>query len=132
MDAANQVVAVQEMYAAFERGDIATITTKLTEDVKWSVHLDPSIPWSGDFSSRTRVPDFFNAIYANVDVVEFEPCEYVAQGDTVVSTGTFTCRVHATGKTANMPWVFVWKFRDDKVLSYEQFAAPGLAEAFAE
>ena len=77
-------------------------------------------------------PDFGNqpSIGVNVDVLAFEPGEFVAQGDTVVSMGTFRAKVRATGKTADSPWIFIWKFGGGKVKSYEQFHDPALAAAF--
>jgi ketosteroid isomerase-like protein len=30
-----------------------------------------------------------------------------------------------------MTWVYIWKLRDGKVYSYDQFNDPGLAQAFA-
>jgi ketosteroid isomerase-like protein len=65
-----------------------------------------------------------------MDVEGFEPQEWVASGDMVVSIGEFACRVRATGKRARTRWVYIWKFREEKVCSYEQFHDPALAEAF--
>jgi len=44
--------------------------------------------------------------------------------------GGYGCTVNATGKKALTPWVFIWKLRDGKVTSYEQFHDPALADAF--
>jgi ketosteroid isomerase-like protein len=77
-----------------------------------------------------RIPDFFEAIFQSVDVDAFEPNEWIADGDVVVSLGEFECRVRATGKRSRTRWVFIWKFRDAKISSYEQFHDPALAAAF--
>jgi uncharacterized protein len=124
------IETIQEMYAAFGRADVPFILEGLTDDVKWVSHFDPIVPWSGDFSGKDRVKGFFEAIFQSVDVEGFEPQEWVASGDTVVSIGEFACRVRATGKRARTRWVFIWKFREEKVCSYEQFHDPALAEAF--
>lgn len=88
------------------------------------------MPWHGDYQGKGAVPKFFEAIAHTVDVKAFEPGEFVAQGDTVVSTVHFGCRVRATGRDASTRWVFLWKFRDGRVESYEQFHDPALAAAF--
>src|SRR5207253_864845 len=106
------------------------IVDKLTDDVQWVSHLDPIVPWAGDFSGKQRVPRFFENIYSSVEVLSFEPQEFVAQGDVVVSIGTFGCRSNATGKSANTRWVFIWKFANGKVSSYEQFHDIAIADAF--
>ncbi len=121
---------IQSLYAAFSRGDVQTILDGLTPDVHWHSYIEPVIPWSGDFSTQAQVPKFFQAISENVDVLGFEPTEFVSEGDTIVSFGEFSCRVRSTGKSATTKWVFIWKFRGDKVCSYEHFQSPGLAPAF--
>ena len=92
--------------------------------------MDPIVPWSGDFSGKSRVPKFFEGIFNSVTVELFDPTEFIAQGDVVVSIGTFGCRVNATGKSSHTRWVFIWRFRDGKVSSYEQFHDNKIAETF--
>lgn len=87
-------------------------------------------PRGGDFSSTARVPLFFQAIDDNVEVLGFEQTESVSEGDTVVSLGTFSCRANTTGKSATTKWVFIWKFRDGRVVSYEQFHDGSIADIF--
>lgn len=122
------VETIQQIYAAFGRGDIPYILDQLSPAVEWLCHFDPIVPWGGDFSGR--VGDFFSAIDNSVDVLSFEPGEYVSQGDTVVSTGTFGCRAKSTGKSAKTKWVFIWKLAGSKVTSYEQFHDPAIAGIF--
>jgi ketosteroid isomerase-like protein len=124
------VERIQDIYAAFGRGDVGHIVGQLSDDVRWVTHLEPEVPWSGDFSGKASVPRFFEAIFGSVDVLSFTPREFVAQGDTVVSLGEFGCRVRATGKQALTPWVFVWKLREGRIASYEQFHAPEISAAF--
>jgi uncharacterized protein len=125
-----QVRTIQEIYGAFRRGDIASIIGQLTDDVVWVTHFEPIVPWAGDYSGKDNVPRFFQAITDSVDVEAFEPDEFVAQGDTVVSLGMFACRVRATGKSARTRWAFIWKFRDGRISSYEQFHDPAISAAF--
>ena len=121
---------IQDMYAAFGRGDVAFIVNQLTDDIRWFTHVDSIVPWAGDFSGKDRVPAFFDAIFKNVDTELFEPGEFIVQGDTIVSLGEYGCRVHRTGKHSRSRFAFIWKFRDGKVCSYEQFIGPELAAAF--
>jgi uncharacterized protein len=109
---------------------VAFIIGQLTEDVRWVSHFDAIVPWAGDFSGKDQIRLFFERIFQSVDVEAFEPKEWVAEGDTVVSLGEFGCCVRGTGKKARTRWVFIWKFRDGKICSYEQFHGPALAAAF--
>jgi ketosteroid isomerase-like protein len=127
---ATNVQAVNDIYAAFGRGDIPFIMGKLTDDVQWHTHLESNVPWAGDYSTKGRIPGFFNAIFASVDVLGFEPQEMMAVDDTVVSMGTFACRSKETGKETNTRWIFVWKFKDGLISSYEQFHDPVISSIF--
>jgi uncharacterized protein len=124
------VKTIQDLYAAFGRGDVDFIVSKLAYGVRWVSHFESIVPWSGDFSGKERIPKFFEAIFQSVDVEAFEPKEWVSDGDVVVSLGEFGCRVRATGKRSRTRWVFIWKFHEGKIASYEQFHDPALAAAF--
>src|SRR5262249_30020346 len=96
MSEQQNIQAIQAIYAAFNRVDIGYILDQLSDDVKWETHFDPVVPWGGDFSGRGNVSRFFEAIARSVDVNSFEPMEFIAQGNKVVSLGTFGCTVRAT------------------------------------
>jgi uncharacterized protein len=130
MSEQQNVERVGKIYEAFGRGDVGYILDQLADDVRWQTHLQPEVPWSGDYSGKGKVGKFFEAIANSVDVTAFRPGEFVAQGDSVVSVGEFGCRVRASGKSALTRWVFLWKFRDGRVASYEQFHDPAIAAAF--
>jgi ketosteroid isomerase-like protein len=121
---------INEIYAAFGRGDVQAILDRLTDDCLWITHLEECVPWAGDYSGKATVPGFFSAIFDSVDVLGFQPTEFISEGDTVVSLGTFACRSKATGKSTETRWIFVWKVRNGLVCSYEQFHDPRLAQAF--
>jgi len=58
-----KTAAVQRLYAAFGRGDIAGVLAELAEDVDWAAEAAGSgAPWYGAFRGRAAVPDFFAAI----------------------------------------------------------------------
>lgn len=123
------IQVIQDIYAAFGRGDVAHIASQLTDDVTWHTHMDPVVPWAGGYT-KANLPKFFDGIFSSMEVTVFEPQEWVAQGDTVVSLGRFGGNVHKTGKSFVTRWAFVWKLRDGKVSSYEQFHDPAIADNF--
>lgn len=132
MSESDNVARVVKIYEAFGRGDVPFIIEQLTDDVRWTTHFDPVVPWSGNYHGKAAVPGFFAALAGAGDVTAFNPAEFVSQADTVVSTGEFGIRAKATGKTSLTRWVFIWKFREGRVCSYEQFHDPAIADAFRE
>ena len=127
MSAEENVHAVEAIFEAFGRGDIPYILDQLTDDVHFVAHLDPSVPWSGAYSGKANVPGFFQALGSSVEVTGHPVNQLVAQGDTVVALGEVTFGVRSTGKTSSSSWVYIWKLRDGKVYSYDQFNDAGLA-----
>lgn len=121
---------IEAIFEAFGRGDIPFILDQLTDDVHFVAHLDPVVPWSGDFSGKANVPRFFEALGSSIEVGDHPVNELVAQGDTVVAIGDVNFRARETGKEGSSSWVYIWKLRDGKVCSYDQFNDSGLADAF--
>jgi ketosteroid isomerase-like protein len=130
MSEQDNVQSIIKVYEAFGRGDIPYILDQLTDDVRWVTHLDPIVPWSGKYQGKGDVLKFFSAINDSGETTAFTPSEFVAQGDTVVSFGEFGYKAKATGKSDLGAWVFIWKFRDGKISSYEQFHDAAIAGAF--
>lgn len=56
------VAAIGAIYEAFGRGDIPYIIDKLTDEVRWVSRFEPIVPRGGDYSGKTKVPAFFQAI----------------------------------------------------------------------
>lgn len=130
MSEQTNIERVVAIYQAFSRGDVGFIVEQLTPEVRWVSTLESIVPWSGTYVGQEEVPKFFAAIGAATEVHSFEWNEFVAQGDTVVSLGTFAGLVRSTGRVISTRWIFVWKFRDGKVTSYEQFHDGALASGF--
>lgn len=124
------VEQIKGVFAAFGRGDIPFILGQLADDVHWVSHLDEIVPWSGDYSGKGNVPKFFGALGGAIDVSAHPVHQLVAQGDTVVATGDVSFRVRASGKAGQSSWVYIWKLKDGRITSYDQFNDPGLAAAF--
>lgn len=121
---------ISEIFEAFGRGDLDFILERLADDVRFSSHLDPVVPWAGEYSGRDGVGRYFQALGSAVEVVDHPVTQLVAEGDTVVATGDVTFRVRETDKTGSSSWVYVWKLADGTITSYDQFNDTGLADAF--
>ena len=121
---------VESIFEAFGRGDIPFILDQLTDDVRFVAHLEPAVPWSGDYAGKANVVDYFQALGGAVEVTAHAVNELVVQGDTVVAMGDVSFRTRGNGKPGESSWVYVWKLRDGQVCGYDQFNDPGLADAF--
>jgi ketosteroid isomerase-like protein len=107
------VQLIQELYAAFGRGDVPAILDQLTDDVVWYDPGPPEVPHAGSYSGREGVGRFF------------------AKGDRVVVLGSLHARVKETGRSYDNEWAMVWTLRDGKVAGWQiyedtarEFAGP--------
>jgi ketosteroid isomerase-like protein len=110
------VEVVQQIYAAFGAGDIPTLLDLLTDDVEWTLQGPSVIPWAGTHHGREKVAtEFFAMLGKTLEFEQFEPREFVAQGDTVVVLGYERCLVRSTGRTFEQEWAHVYTLRNGKI-----------------
>ena len=121
---------VAQVFEAFGRGDVQYILDQLASNVRFTSHLDPAVPWAGEYEGKDNVARYFEALGGAVEVTEHPVNALVADGDTVVAMGDVTFRVRETGKTGSSSWVYIWKLANGQVQSYDQYNDTGLAEAF--
>ena len=57
MSADENLRRVNDLYAAFDRGDVDSILASLSDDVRWGYHssVDNDIPWFGPLKGPSEV-----------------------------------------------------------------------------
>jgi len=106
---------VQQAYQSVMARDFQSFLNLLADDVHWVMPEVTNVPFAGTWHGRQQVAQFFSRMAEVQDIVEFEPEEFIAQGDKVVVLGRFTMRVRGTGKDARSGWAHVWKLEGGKV-----------------
>jgi uncharacterized protein len=107
--------AVKESFAAVGRGDIPGLLETLTDDVEWVVPGPSVVPMTGKHRGKEGVSRYYGLLKERIDVLQFEPREFCAQGDTVVVLGVFRGRVKATDRVYESDWALVYTVRDGKI-----------------
>lgn len=115
------VQAVQELYAAWGRGDMASLLSGLADDVDWHVSGPVDIPVCGSGRGRDQVASFFKQLSETLETQLFEPREFIAQGDKVAVLGHERHRVRTTGSAFEGDWVQVFTLREGKVVGYREY-----------
>lgn len=113
MSGANLEV-VQGVYAAYDRGDLAGVLARLSEDIVWANPYPPHVPLAGVFEGHAAFRRFVGAIRESTQSLAFEVREFIAQGDKVVVVGWERVIARPTGREYENPWVHVWTLRDGK------------------
>ncbi len=117
----NMKKVVQEIYAAFVRGDIPFILNTLPDNVELHEPPGGEPPTKGTYYGRNGVGQFLQALAEAMEVRAFEPREFFAQGDIVVALGHYCFYVKKTGKSYETDWAMAWWFRDGKVVKIQVF-----------
>jgi len=95
------------------------------EDVQWQLPEMGNVPFAGTRQGREGVRQFFSKVFEAQDVVEFEPQEYIAQGDKVVVLGRFLIRIKETGRDFASDWAHVWTVQGGKVKRFYEYVDTG-------
>ncbi len=121
---------VKEGYAAFGRGDIAGLLTLMADDVEW-ISPGTGLPMSGTYRGVEGVANFFQKLAAEVEILDFQPREFVADGDRVLVLGSQSAKVRATNRIATLEWVMSFTVRNGKIINFREYAdTKAMAEAY--
>lgn len=106
------IETVQEIYAAFGRGDVPAILQRLADDVQWEYGASENpVPWLQPLHGRDQVPRFFDALLSNVEITRFEVVKIFGDDATVVDLVNLEYTARATGrKVQELDEVHVWHF----------------------
>jgi ketosteroid isomerase-like protein len=75
---------VQDIYAAFGRGDVPFILDKLAPDVEWERGSTSDVPWLVERHGREGVEAFFQTLSAELEFLKFAPYAFM-EGDNIVA-----------------------------------------------
>jgi ketosteroid isomerase-like protein len=115
---ADATATVQELYAAFSRGDLAAILAKLSDDVVWESEGPAVISSSGIRHGKAEAQGFFEGLNNDFTDHQLTITDYVGSGDTVMTLGRYTATAKASGRKVDTPTAHYWKFREGKVVRY--------------
>jgi ketosteroid isomerase-like protein len=121
MEKEKNIQTVQQLYADFGKQDLEGVLDSLTDDVAWNDGSHPDIPYTKKRNGKNEVMSFFMELGSTVAFTEFAPQEFYADNDTVIVKGSFAGKATGTGKSFASEWVQIWKFRGDKIFSFQAF-----------
>ena len=115
------IQVVQDLYAAFGRGDVAAVLAAYTDDAE-IVFPGPSVlPFAGTHRGRAAIGQFVQTVGEKKEVREFGADEYVAQNETVVVLGHERASARESGRDWETDSVMVFTLRDGKISRMREF-----------
>ena len=112
---------VEKMFAAFGSGDVEKFLETVSSDTVWIYHGTQVIPkntYEGVEGART----FINSILNATEIINFEPQQYICEGNQVVVLGREHQRVKRSGKELKQKWVQIYTVKNDLITRMEEFA----------
>ena len=109
---------VQIMYAAFGRGDIATLLDHVTDDIEWIHRGSLGLPYMGTFHGKPALLQWFGHVAEYDGIQAFEPREFLAGSDHVTVLGWERTQALPGGGVFETDWVHVMKLRGGKVCQF--------------
>jgi len=124
---------VDAFFAAFGSGDAAKIVELFTEESDFRVSGAPTVPWTGERSTKEQLVEFFGLFGKHLTAPQsFELTGRVVQGDDAVVMARCVFGVLATGRTFTNHYALHFTVTDGQISRYHMYEdSYAIAEAFA-
>ena len=115
------VQVVKQVYDAFQRGDIETLLSHVSDEIVFVIPGPSQMPTAGNWRGVAGMRQFFARFYESVEFKEFNVRDYVASGDRVITLGDYVGLIKRNTKTVASEWAMSWRLRDGKVVEFREF-----------
>jgi hypothetical protein len=117
------VQTVRGLYEAFAKGDIPAVLGGFDSKIEWREAEGNPYSMEGEawIGGDQILQELFMKLGTEWDGFTVQPSEFHDAGDTVVVEGRYTGTFKGTGKSIDAQMCHVFKLRDGKVTSFQQF-----------
>lgn len=110
---------LDDLYAAFARGDIPTVLAGFDPEIIWTETAGG--PLAGIYTGPHAVlENVFGVLASDWDGFAAIPDLTVCDGDHAVVIGTYHARHRSTGHTLEARFAHSWRIRGERLAEYEQ------------
>jgi uncharacterized protein len=117
----SNIAIVQQIYAAFGKGDVAAILEHISDDLRHFgvVTEQNQLPWQIQITKKKDVPLFFQALAETSDFTRFEFRDFAVGGDQVYCTVSFDLTFRRNGRKVTQDnAIHRFTFRNGKVIEW--------------
>lgn len=130
-DSNANLATIADIYAAYNKSDIAPLMNALADDFEMHEHAPDSLPWGGVWKGRAGMEEFLDAVTENMTHQEYVCEDMIGRDDIVTSWGNFKTKCNKSGEIVEGDWMHRVVFRDGKIIALHEFAdSLSVAEAF--
>ena len=112
---------VEQAYNNFKTGNIEGLLDLMSDDITWTLPEMEGVPFAGKRSGRDEVGEFFGTLGSTQDSLRFEPREMFAEGDKVISLGSYDWRVKSNNRDFGGDFAHVFTVREGKIVDFHEY-----------
>ena len=116
---ASNVKLVQDLYAAFAKGDVAAVLGAMDEKIDWQEPA--SLPFEDQIGPQAVAENTFGPVMGMFPDFSVTADEIFDAGDVVVAVGTYRGTAAETGKALAAKFAHVWRIKDGKLAGFRTF-----------
>ena len=109
---------LEQLYTAFNQGDIETVVNAMTDDIIW-IEAEGE-PYGGTYRGPNEVLQMFKRIPEDFDHYAVTPSRFIVEDDMVVVEGSSDV-TSKDGVDYEIPFAHVWRLEDDKIQEFRQY-----------
>jgi ketosteroid isomerase-like protein len=100
MSAETNIALIQNLYAAFGKGDVPALLEHMSDDIDWGIEAQAStdVPWHGTGTGKKFAAKFFEVLGKEAVFTRFEPSGFLASDTNVACLVTFESTLKKNGK----------------------------------
>lgn len=120
----SNVDVVKGVYEAFGKGDVPAVVGVMDPEIEWreaegNPYMPSGEPWVGPDAVLSNL---FARLGTEWDSFTVHPQTFHDAGDTVVVEARYTGTHNETGKALDAQVCHVWRVKDGKLASFQQYA----------
>lgn len=116
-----EIETTEEVFTRFGAKDVDGIVELLADDI-WIQFYGPNvIPYAGEYHGREEGRRFFSTVLSSVEIHQFEPEQFLADGEIVTVTGQLHLTALSTGIDFKSDFAHVITVRDGRWLRFRDF-----------
>jgi ketosteroid isomerase-like protein len=123
------ISVTRQLFARFGSGDVDGIVELLDPKVFIQFYGPPLIPYAGQYRGSAEARRFFETVLASVDIHQFEPEQFLADGNMVTVTGQLHLTARSTGRDIRSDFAHVITVENGKWTRFRDFMDTAQAAA---
>jgi len=113
---------VQSMYAAYAAGNMEMLKKTLSDDILWIYHGTEEIHHASIYKGKDGVMQFFNDVNDHIEYLDFQPKQFIAEGNVVVVLGNEKQKIKRNNEVLEQEWVQIYTVKQELITKMEEFS----------